>query len=316
MMLTELPLVFFGKLPSRGDFVRSKSHITETNAIDDWVSQALVDSETLLAIDTAISFSHIDTAAKRIITGVLLASHDSSNRRYPLIGFAINYLDKPKSWMNYLPIKSLAIWDNVHKTLLDAQSETDNHRAINTLSACQLPIDESASTHYYDFINTMTLESIAEQTQQSKSQLIQQIIATGLLFLPTLSKGFLGLNKTLSWSLTADRQSAIQLATFWQDLIHGFYQPHELCFNTYIFRGSDKYRMVLSFGAPDGHLLGQLPLLDSGLPEDWVNMENSAWTEDYISDDIGLSRFNHILLQDQLYLYDTRQLFKKIFLAQ
>jgi len=47
-----------------------------------------------------------------------------------------------------------------------------------------------------------------------------------------------------------------------------------------------------------------------------VVISNSDWTQGYIDEDIGLTRFNKVLLQDNLYLYDTRQLFKKTFLAQ
>uniref|UniRef100_UPI0026222B73 TagF domain-containing protein n=1 Tax=uncultured Psychrobacter sp. TaxID=259303 RepID=UPI0026222B73 len=48
MTSESLPLVYFGKLPARGDFVRARSHISETNDIDTWVSQALTASEYLL----------------------------------------------------------------------------------------------------------------------------------------------------------------------------------------------------------------------------------------------------------------------------
>jgi len=322
MMPASLPLVYFGKLPSRGDFVRSKSHLNETKAIDDWVSQAVANASGWLEDrywlhdSPVISFSHINTATKRIITGVLIPSHDSSQRHYPLIGFGICYLDKPKTWMNYLPIKSLAPWDSAYQVLTIARDQTDNVVAIKALSECDMPIDSHASTHYYDFINTTTLERIAQLLSQSKAQLIQQIIAMGLLFLPTLSKGFNGFNKTLYWSLTADKSSAIQLATFWHDLLHGFYRSHELCFNTYLFSGGERYRMVLSFSEPNGQLLSQLPTLDNALPDGWISMDDSDWTEGYIADDIGLSRFQKLLQSEQLNLYDARQLFKQIFLAQ
>ena len=44
MTSESLPLVYFGQLPARGDFVRARSHISETNDIDTWVSQALTAS--------------------------------------------------------------------------------------------------------------------------------------------------------------------------------------------------------------------------------------------------------------------------------
>ncbi|ERL55789.1 type VI secretion system-associated protein TagF [Psychrobacter aquaticus] len=321
-----LPLIYFGKLPARGDFVRARAHITETNAIDEWVSQALAISEKIFSerlTDNAttkeincLNFSHIDTRSHEIITGVLIPSHDSSDRNYPLIGFGVQHSDKPKNWMNYLPIKSSNLWRETYEILSMAKSQTDNTHLMESLNHSQLTIDNSASTYYYDFINTTTLHDISMLMKIDKAQLIQQIIATGLLFLPTFTKGFHGLNKVICWSLTSDKEASINMATFWHDLINGFYQPHQLYLNTYLYRASDCYRMLLSFTKPDGRILEQISKNDVHYPEDWVVIANSDWTQSYIDEDIGLTRFNKVLVQDNLYLYDARQLFKKTFLAQ
>lgn len=320
-----LPLVYFGKLPARGDFVRARIHISETNLIDQWVSQALASAGAILdetvindpsQQQAALNFSHTDTAANQVITGVLVPSHDSSHRKYPLIGFALMHLDKPKSWMNYLPIKSSNLWEDIEAALSAAKRQTDDNLATENLNHCRLSIDQNASTYYYDFINTTTLQDMTVLMNVSKAQLIQQIIATGLLFLPTYTKGFHGLNKSICWALSADRASAIQLASFWHDLISGFYQPHQIYLNTYLYRAADHYRLLLNFSKPDGHVLGQLSSPKSAYPDDWVVIEHSDWTQGYIDEDIGLTRFNKILLQDDMYLYDARQLFKKTFLAQ
>lgn len=331
MIPESLPLVYFGKLPARGDFVRARTHIPETNAIDAWVSQALTTSKALLqqvsVADATVqddyleqtlvlNFSHIDTASNQIITGVLLPSHDSSHRQYPLIGFSLFYLDKPKSWMNYLPIKSLTLWDGIYQALSTAKSQKNATQVTEDLNNCLLTTDTNAITTYYDFINTTTLQDMAELMGKDKLQLVQQIIATGLLFLPTFTKGFHSLNKSICWTLSTDSVSAIHLATFWHDLIHGFYQPHQLHLNTYWYRHADRYRLLISFTKPDGHVLSQLSNSDNAHPDDWVTIADSDWTQRYIDDDIGLTRFNKLLLQDDLYLYDTRQLFNKIFLAQ
>jgi len=326
MIPKSLPLVYFGKLPARGDFVRARAHVNETNIIDQWVSQALTTSSSILN-ESAVSdepfkeldflnFSHVDTATNQIITGVLIPSHDSSDRKYPLIGFGVIHLDKPKSWMNYLPVKSLTLWNNIYEALSIAKAQTDNTQVTDNLNDCLLTVDKNASTHYYDFINTMTLQDIAGLMGISKQQLVQQIIATGLLFLPTFTKGFNGLNKSICWTLTSDKASAIHMATFWHDLISGFYQPHQLYLNTYLYRTDNHYRLLLNFNKPDGRVLSQLSTDEEVQPDDWVWITNSDWTQGYIDEDIGLTRFNKVLLQDNLYLYDTRQLFKKTFLAQ
>lgn len=331
MMPESLPLIYFGKLPARGDFIRARLHISETNNIDQWVSQALTASqavtegsvtndllvqEALWAEISFLNFSHIDTVAKQIITGVLIPSEDSSHRQYPLIGFVLVHTDTPKRWMNYLPVKSLQLWEDIYSALYTAKAQTDSLQATEYLNSYSLISDKNASTHYYDFINKKTLQDIAALMGISKIQLVQQLIATGLLFLPTFSKGFNSLNKSICWTLTNDKASAIYMATFWHDLISGFYQPHQLYLNTYLYKNAENYQLLMSFVEPNGHVLSQLAHHTTTYPDDWVIIAHSDWTQGYIEDDIGLTRLNKMLLQNDFYLYDTRQLFKKIFLAQ
>lgn len=311
-----LPLVYFGKLPSRGDFVRSRHNASEIDSIDNWISGAL---ESLVHTSNPLPlvfFSHVDTFKNEVITGVIRHSTDSNNRVYPILGMQIQYIEKIKNWTKYLPVKSFSVWQTVDAALVQAQQAATDSDAIQRLNNTQLAIDDNAVTHYYDFINSITLDAIADKIVVNKTQLIEQIIATGLLFLPTFSKGFIGLNKTLCWSLGKNKNTAINLATFWHDLIHGFYLPHEIKINTYLYQSSENYLLTISFNEPQTNVLAQLPQGTNNNVDSWVIMDNSDWTQNYIEEDIGLSRFYELLSQDHLYLYDIRQLFKQVFLAQ
>ncbi|MGP5662269.1 type VI secretion system-associated protein TagF [Psychrobacter celer] len=316
MIPDTLPLVYFGKLPCRGDFVRSRSHMSDINVIDQWVSQALSESADEMDTSLVLHFSHVDTAENKIMTGVLISSYDSSNRQYPFIGFGLMHLNKPKTWMQYLPIKSAGMWHDIHQTLDQARSKVDNTQITETLNQSFVSIDHNASTHYYDFINSTTLQEGAMMIDIDKASLIEQIIATGLLFLPTFTKGFHSLNKAIYWSLPDNKTQAIYFASFWHDLIHGFYAPHQLYFNSYFYWRDGHYHLLMSFSKPAATTLMQILTSTSTKHESWVNIADSSWTQQFIDDDIGLSRFHNILLQDDAYLYDVRQLFKTIFLAK
>lgn len=316
MTADSIPLTYFGKIPSRGDFIRARTHAYEIDAIDLWISEALGQSEQLFNQTKAIYFSRVNTLEQQAITGVLIPSHDSTQRQYPLIGFTLDYIEKPKNWLKYLPIHTENLWSHTEQVLQSAKAQQNDVEANNILNNCSLAIDTNASTHYYDFISKVTLDDVCQSLQQSKAQLIEKIIATGLLFLPTYSKGFHGLNKALCWALTADKQTSIFMATFWHDLINGFYQPHEVVLHTYLYQQADKYQMTVSFGAPNSQFLAQLTTAKESSTDQWVFIDDSAWTQGYIEEDIGLSRLQKLLSEDHLYLYDVRQLFKQIFLAQ
>ena len=83
--------IYFGKISSRGDFVKSVSGTKVIALIDDWVAQGM---EMLIAdpgwktyYDRAgsIDFLFIATHKKHTICGSLIPSGDSSSRRFPFI---------------------------------------------------------------------------------------------------------------------------------------------------------------------------------------------------------------------------------------
>jgi type VI secretion system protein ImpM len=84
-------LMYFGKVPSRGDFVRSNAPVQIVTLLDQWVQQGFeffsMDPDWKSKFDQAapIAFVFARLTGKRILTGVLAPSRDNNERRYPFI---------------------------------------------------------------------------------------------------------------------------------------------------------------------------------------------------------------------------------------
>ncbi len=88
-----LPLGFFGKLPSRGDFVQANLPTDFVSAWDDWLQQILVSSQASLAdawLDCylAMPIWHFALSAgvcgAAPIAGIMLTSVDAAGRYFPM----------------------------------------------------------------------------------------------------------------------------------------------------------------------------------------------------------------------------------------
>jgi len=84
-------LMYFGKVPSRGDFVRSTHHPVFVDQLDRWQSQVMerlaTDPRWKLVYDQAppLSFAIIGSGNRVGLAGHWLPSGDTSGRRFPFV---------------------------------------------------------------------------------------------------------------------------------------------------------------------------------------------------------------------------------------
>lgn len=82
-------IAYFGKIPSRGDFVKSAHNPQLLQTLDSWIAQAMElladDPRWKIVYESArpMHFAFIGTRSKLAIAGHMVASHDASNRRFP-----------------------------------------------------------------------------------------------------------------------------------------------------------------------------------------------------------------------------------------
>jgi type VI secretion system protein ImpM len=89
--IANVPLAYFGKLPSRGDFVRSANQASLIQTLDRWLSQGIelmsTDSRWKEVYDRGpkAHFAFLSVNSPRAMAGHLAASTDAAGRRFPFV---------------------------------------------------------------------------------------------------------------------------------------------------------------------------------------------------------------------------------------
>ncbi|WP_150326518.1 type VI secretion system-associated protein TagF, partial [Enterobacter hormaechei] len=91
MSQTQLQLSYFGKLPSRGDFVKSANNVQLLDTLDRWLAQGMEllaeapDWKSTYDSWKPVQFAFLGSQSKLAIAGTLMASSDLSSRRFPFL---------------------------------------------------------------------------------------------------------------------------------------------------------------------------------------------------------------------------------------
>jgi type VI secretion system protein ImpM len=104
--------IYFGKVASRGDFIKSATGKKFIALVDNWVAQGM---ELLIAAPDwkqryddrgLIDFLFVGTRKHHAICGSIIPSCDASSRRFPFIAATLVEVDDS---MGFLPLSPLAI---------------------------------------------------------------------------------------------------------------------------------------------------------------------------------------------------------------
>src|SRR5690606_25973473 len=110
------PGSYFGKLPSRGDFVRTPDSHQLMMLLDRWAAQGLE----LLAGDPgwkqsydqapALHFAFVGSRSRLAIGGHYLPSRDSSQRRFPFLVATRSEVAQPLDFIGSSPLAMSRLW--------------------------------------------------------------------------------------------------------------------------------------------------------------------------------------------------------------
>ena len=120
------PVVYFGKLPSRGDFVRSAQEPQLVHTLDDWLARGMDllsgDVRWKLIYDEAppASFAFMGSRSRIALSGHLTPSFDASRRRFPFIAATAVEIDQPMRFIARSPLALSPLWGRLEALATDA----------------------------------------------------------------------------------------------------------------------------------------------------------------------------------------------------
>jgi type VI secretion system protein ImpM len=318
--------LFFGKLPCRGDFLRSAHTPALIQAIDRWLTQSLE----VMSADThwkalydriePMRFAFLGSRSHRGMAGYLIASHDESGRRFPFVNAHVLEIEHPERDLKLSPLWLSETWSELARQTSRAFVATDSASAQHELvlaTHASRP-SESAARAYQSFLEEWNIGALEGELggQSEAFSLRKTILGLGMLLQPVPASGVSRLDKGLVLPLPANARLQAAVAAFWLDLIGDFLGRADFELVVCLPQSATPpTRMALGFAGASAQLLPALNELVDDVEAVFVDIRQADWVEDYVDEDYAAKKLSSYLLQPGLSLAQAVKTFKETFLG-
>lgn len=218
MSQTQLQLSYFGKLPSRGDFVKSANNVQLLDTLDRWLAQGMEllaeapDWKTTYDNWKPVQFAFLGSQSKLAIAGTLMASSDLSSRRFPFLTAAAMEVERPINFIARSPIALARLWTRAGQQMLSLGTAEDATEGLRLLAEGQHGVETGAATQSHDasFSDFIDFQTVAGLEQMLRAEghnicLRRTLLALGTLLQPVMANGSSRLEKGLTLPFQPDQ---------------------------------------------------------------------------------------------------------------
>jgi type VI secretion system protein ImpM len=319
--------VYFGKLPSRGDFVRSAQQAALTHSLDQWASGALelmaTDARWKEVYDLAppLHFAVLGVHNRVAMAGHLLGSRDASGRRFPFFAAGTFEVAEPLGFLARSPLALSRLWSQYERLARRAFAADDAVPVLGELTALQGEVVSTPGGYdaaYGDFLELQTVGSLqaALRAAHPEADVRLALLGLGQLLQPLPASAGAPLDKGLRLALPRDPLVAPYFATWWIDLVSAFLAHCDFEVVLFLPQGDGATAPALSIGFAGGSPGSLHAMLDRRLGEQvFVDLSAPAWAGEPAGQDYGLKKLAAYLRQDDLSLRQLASTFRETFLG-
>ena len=322
-----LRMLHFGKLPSRGDFVRSAHAPALIQTLDTWLTGGIeslaADPRWKQLYDRAApaQFAFLGTRSNKGLAGHLIASNDASGRRFPFITAGLLEVEEPLAFFARCPLVLARPWQRFETAARQAYAAQDASSLLAEMG--QVPVELASSAAAYDanfrdFSELQTVGSLQAMLQQAGHVLSVRtlVLGLGLLLQPVPASGTQRLDKGLLLPLPLDPMYRPLVASLWLELIAGFLAkaPFELALFLPQAGGPASAALALGFDGASSRMLHALIDRDFG-QQVFIDATAADWVEEFVQQDYGVKKLSSYLEQPALSLRQAVDSFKEAFLG-
>ncbi|MDD2874977.1 MAG: type VI secretion system-associated protein TagF [Azoarcus sp.] len=317
---------YFGKLPSRGDFVKGGKQMQLIGLLDRWTSSCM---ETFaenprwkLLFDSApeLDFAFVVGQSNLAVVGHLKPSRDASGRRFPFIAAAAVERNDPLPF-RCGPVGFTALWGILRRVVGQACTATSPADALGELLHldCAASIEHALKRRPLDaYVRNTTLGQLAASLAPpaSAQSVRRQILAIGLLMRPLLGRSTLSIEKGLCLPLPASVCERNRVAALWLFLVTALLRDTSCELQLLLGRINGHERMLIGFsGASPRPLLSMLSPLS--VEENMIVLDDPDWIDRHpdLTADRGVARLSSYLAQPAITLESALITFKEVFLG-
>lgn len=326
---TPVSLVYFGKLPSRGDFVRSANHAALTQTLDRWATGAVelmaqdVHWKQLYDQAACVHFAFLGVQSKFVLAGHMMPSVDASGRRFPFIAAGTFEVADPLAFIGQSPMALARLWVRFEQAAQSARQAEDATPVLAQMNQAQIDIDVGAGAYeanYADFLEMHTVGSLQDalRAQHPQTDVRRLLLGLGLLLQPVPASGNHSLEKGVRLPLPADPMLRPVVATFWLELISRFLERG--AFEVALFVPQPQATLpqppFLYIGFAGGSPHALQAVMDRRMnAELFVDLSAPTWVEDYVGNDYSVKKLASYLERPELSLSQSRTTFREVFLG-
>lgn len=229
-MLSKSSSFYFGKIPSRSDFVKSASGAKVIGLMDQWIAHGM---EMLMAVpgwkvsfDSAGPFDFLFLGMKRkhAIHGCLAPSRDASARRFPLIAATSFELADP---LQFLRLSALALDEACRIRRNSIQHAINAQDAPHPLDFLERRLPDgdiqlqNAEGRCTRFLAAHSLSSLSTMLAPGPDAvpLRQMVLNLGALLLPLRAASAAAPQKAIALPLPSRESERINATAFWLQLV-------------------------------------------------------------------------------------------------
>jgi len=315
----EARIGYFGKLPARGDFIKAVDNLALASLLDDWLADVMnvlsANPRWTLNYDAMrpLAFAFVGTRSRRAIAGHLIASSDSSQRRYPFLTMSAIEVDAPAAFVPRSPLVLAPLWDELDLMTTDVMDIDTSKSVLATLSATRIALDPNGEQHQQVFIDFLDRHTIAAlEALLSSASVRRTILAIGLLLQPVRRSGAGRLDKSLVLPLPQAAQQRYVAAAFWLDLIAPFLQHCDFELSLFFAELRERPSLVIGFGGAAPETLAAV-IDPQGASEHQISFDYAGWVDELIAGDPRVQKLSAYLEQGQLSLRSVQALFHETF---
>lgn len=324
--MSQARVSYFGKVPSRGDFVKADHNHRLLSAIDEWLTNTMelfaADPRWKITYDNASPqyFALLGSRRNLAVSGYLVNSHDQSGRRYPFITASAIGLEQPLAFAARSPLALSRLWARSQAFTRRVLDSKDCTLVLDRVSESDVAVEVDASTynaHFKDFLEIQTLGALENALSQSghKVSLKHIFPALGQLLQPVMASGARQLDKGLTLPLPDDPMYRFPVAAMWMDLIAPFLARAEFEIAVFITAVDHQSKLVLGFQpTPEAALH---TALDSEASERHnIALFDPDWANSQTSGDYDMNKLTTYLAQPSGSLRLARDTFREVFLGE
>ena len=317
--LQSVRIGYFGKLPSRADFIKAADNPALASLLDEWLAEVmnLVSAEPRWKLNydamRPLHFAFVGTRSRRAIAGHLAASCDSSRRRYPFLSMSAIEVDTPAAFVPRSPLTLSPLWhelDLLAEQVLDA---ADPEAALQALSNARVEIGTAAEQHEAAFADFLERHNVTALEALLGSACVRRtILAVGLLLQPVRRSGAERLDKSLVLPLPLSSRQRNLVAAFWLDLIAPFLQQADFELSLFFADLSGQPSLVIGFSGAAPETLAAI-IDPHSAAEQQIRFDYAGWVDELIAGDARVQKLSAYLEQGQLSLRSVQALFHETF---